>query len=1509
MRLLSFFVCRLSFFALFLVSTFALQAQAPPKFGDKPDEFVGKLSDFMTANKRPDMEEAAKVFKKTVSSGLLSPTEMERVIKMANLMAGPQNLSPHPYFKNYINAVSAAQNDPDTLLFDRWHTMLEQAMAKAERGKTKPVAALFEFSADFMEGRAFKTGEAGSVTWKIRGGKFEFAFDSVPSVKCERVNVIGLRKTDSVAVLGTSGAFFPWAGVWRGAGGKVTWERAGLDSTVFATLGKYQIEVVKPIFSCDNAKMTYPLYFPNKEIEGKFEHNVTPDRTVASLYPKFESFDKRLKINKIGEGIAYEGGFRLQGVSVYGYGVASEHAELTVFNKKRQRVFFGQGNLFVIKHEKSIVAEEVDARMYMSSDSVMHPSVGLRIEIPEQIIHLTRGQKGTERNPFYSSYYAMNLDVDKVTWFLEKDSLDIGSRIGTAKGVEQTVSFESNDRFDAAEFAKMQSISTKNPISTLMILDKETGETGVVSDSRFAAELNPKFDYSSIQTLLADMVAKGYINYYFDQHVIELRDKLRHYALASQGKRDYDYINIKSTSTAANAQLNLRTNETTIHEVDKMEFSRRQRVALVPDKRELTLLKNRDMRFGGRLFAGFALFEGKNMNFVYDKFQINLDSVRHLDFYLPTGDVDPKTNQPQATAMNSTIEYVTGVLLIDAQHNKSGKEDLPIFPSLQSKEPSFVYYQRPETQKGVYKRDSFFFKLDPFPFNGLDKYSPSDLKFKGEMRPALIFPPFRETIEVREHDKSFGFVHRTPQAGYPTYQQKGKYTGEVDLSNKGFLGKGTVEYLTADITSEDIVFRPRQMTCTARKFFMEEDRASAVKVPQARGEDVQVNWLPFRDSMYVSSKAKDFELFKAPGYTHKGTLILTPSGLKGRGVFEWAEGRMTSKLIAYGPFRADADTADFQIKALNGSDIAFDTRNVDGELDFDAKKGEFKSNSEAGNTTLPYDKYVTSMNEFTWDMAAQSITFKSDPTRPGTFLSIDPEQDSLFFTGKTAFYDLKTNQLKIGGTSVIKSADAFVYPETGDIEIQPGGRMKQLTNAKIVADTINKYHNINRATVDILGKKLYKATGYYEYNIPGYTQEIFFNNIVGQRRGGGNLNTKNVRTSASGEIKESDGFRMDVKTLFRGEIQLDASKKNLTFDGFAYLDADKMPGRQWFRIQAEVDRNDPTIRLRNPKNADEEPLVTGFYLSKEFGDMYPRILLPAHSRVDRAIMDCEGVLKYDSKTDKWAFGDSLRVVDANQLTGPKMTFDNRTGDVLAEGPLNIGSGLEYMKVKAAGRLKTDFNVDTSGSFVVTGEFMTGAEIILPKALIDVLINDIRTAAFDAQTPVYLTQQGFYNSAMSEFITDPAGRTDAVNLLKTNQIGIPPKDNKFSFLLGRHTVIWNGEYSSFLSSEDKFPVISIAGEPINKVLTAYVEYKMPGNEDDRYYLYLKVSPDLWYFFGYQAGALYTASSNPKYNDTLLGLKKKETQVKMPDGELYEIIPSNEATANQFVNRVREGRKKN
>ncbi len=1491
----------------------AVSTGPAPKFPENPADFLPKLNEFVTASHRPDLEEAMKVFEKMWKYGALKPSEQTRIITQANRM-GDARMPAFPYFKDYLNSLSDLKTNPDTLLFEKWHPLVEATMTDLERGKNKPMETFLSFSADFFKDRALSIGEGGNVTWQAVGGTYEFGYlERRPFLRLDRARLDGIRKKDTISIDKTTGVYYPIDHLYKATSGKVSWKRTGLDSTVYAQLGVFELNTTIAGYSTSDVKFYYPTYFPNQALTGKFEDKVFVGGAASDVsYPRFESSEKRLDIQNIGEGVSMNGGFRIEGNSVYGFGERRDKAQMWMRQSKGEGylLFHGAAELFAIKRGEKVVSEKVTAAIFPGgkTDSLFHPAIGCQIDLKKKNIQLYRGKASDERTPFFSSQNQMNFDIERLTWYIAPDSLVIGARAVGLTGSAERGTFESKEYFNEREYARLQNTASYNPIAVIYLMWSGHSDPNdrFIAASELATRINPKWNSSNIQVMISELVAQGFINYYTDKEELEVKDKLIHYARAAQGKVDYDNLRIRSVSEKPNGVMDPKKGETKLNEVPSVELSIKQKTGFKPKDAQLTLLDDRDMKFGGQLYSGFAVFQGEKMHFDYHKFQVDLDSVRYLDFYVPT-DAKDKEGNTVATAINSSIEYVTGALLIDAPNNKSGKEDLKIFPSFQAKENSFIFYDKKETLGGVYKRDSFRFKLDPFPFNGLDSYTADDLKFKGTMVSAAIFPDFKETVKLRE-DKSLGFIHTTPTAGYPTYSAKGKYAGEVDLSNKGFFGKGTLGYLTAVMKSEDIVFKPKQLTCTAKEFNMTEDRASAVKTPQAHGENVSVNWLPYRDSMYVRSKEKPFSLFKSPGYSLKGMLILTPSGLKANGTFDWAEGTLDSKLMAFGPFQTTADTCDLKIKALSGGAIAFDSRNMNGRLDFDIQKGDFKGNSEKSITTLPFDKYYTNMNEFTWDMQAATVTFKSKPDQLGTFTSIDPDRDSLTWAAKTAFYDLKTNELKAGGVNRVKSADAFIYPDGGNLEIAPGGMMKTMTNARIVADTANQYHIITGATVDISGLKTYKARGNYEYPVGDRPQVIDFQNIVGQTTGvGATSSKKNVLTTATGNIKEANNFYMDTKVKFTGDVILKANQKNLAFTGFAKFDTEQLPGNDWWVVNTEVDRKDASIRYRAPKNKEDDPLHTGIFLSKEQGGMYPRIMLPLYARVDRPILPCDdGVFKYDEKNDAYVFGDSSKIL-GKSMTGHKMVFDNKTREVVGEGKIGIGSGLNYISVAAAGKLKTSYNTTDTSGFALTGEFMSGITFQLPAKLYEIFLADIRANSFDAPDAPMAKEAAFYRQALPEFIPDPLEQQQAANGLIANTLAIPKKDNKFSIFLGKMNYRWNDEYQSFISLDDRIPLLCINGEQVGKMVQGFVEYKMPSNEDDRMYVYLRPNADQWYFFGYQGGVLNCVSSSTKFMDALIGMKAKEKIFKMPDGENYEVIDVTAGTAEAFVNRAREGRK--
>ncbi|MEY3053452.1 MAG: hypothetical protein RLY31_3237, partial [Bacteroidota bacterium] len=1032
----------------------------------------------------------------------------------------------------------------------------------------------------------------------------------------------------------------------------------------------------------------------------------------------------------------------------------------------------------------------------------------------------------------------------------------------------------------------------------------------VLDANLLARKLNPNFSIENITSLLYDLVSKGFINYDAATETVELKDKIFHYADASQKKVDFDIIKIVSESDETNAIFNLRDNTTSIMGVSQVELSRAQRVLIRPYGNFVKLKPNRDMDLEGLLFAGFSTLHGKDFHFDYNSFQIQLDSVRYFDLYLPTGTLD-KFSMPNAYSIGSRIEHLNGVLLIDAPSNKSGRENISIFPILESKKNSYVFYDYKGTQAGAYDRKTFYFELDPFSFNSLDNYSKDDIRLKGKFLSADIFPVFHETLIIRE-DTSLGFITQTPTTGFRVYRNKGNYNGALELSNRGLLGRGNLSYLSASIDSKDLVFKPLQLTGSAESFNLKEDRSGQVEVPEVNGSDVTIDWRPYKDSMYIFSKQAPFEIFNQGIHEIKGMLILTPGGLKASGLLNWDKASMESNLFSLGAFSAQADTTDLKIKAFNADALALTTENLNGNVDFDKQMGNFSANANLLTTTLPYNQYQTSFNEFDWNMANETVTFRALEGNLGNFLSIHPDQDSLSFQGKSAFYDLRTNQLKIGGVPYIITSDAYIYPDSGNVDIQPNAEMKTLTNARIVADTVSKYHVINRASVQILGKKEYRASGFYEYNIGRHQQEIEFGEIIGSRIGKGSRSEKRSVTRANGEIGQRSDFYIDHKTKFHGTISLSSDKPNLRFKGFGQLQSSSLPEQNWFSFNCEGDKNNLTIIYDFPLNMEGEQLHTGLYISKETASVYPRVMMPLYFRKDRPIISIKGALQFDEKNDRFIFSDtSLLFGGSNHLDGNQLVFNNKNGNIEMAGKLEFGSALKYIDVDAAGFVQTDFPGMEVDSFFDAGSLesklniqaMVGIKLILPENLEKIMLADFKSSTFEASPIVYARNMSYYKKVVSELFPKNEDMRDVIDEINLGSLNLPKRFNPYTVLFDNVPLVWDRDYQSFVSTTDNLGIASITGDMVSMNVTAYLEMKMPTNEDDRLYFYIKSPSQQYYFFGYKQGILNVFSNNTRFMDELLSMKDKEKVFKMADGEQYEIQPVEPSTVQAFINRVK------
>lgn len=183
--------------------------------------------------------------------------------------------------------------------------------------------------------------------------------------------------------------------------------------------------------------------------------------------------------------------------------------------------------------------------------------------------------------------------------------------------------------------------------------------------------------------------------------------------------------------------------------------------------------------------------------------------------------------------------------------------------------------------------------------------------------------------------------------------------------------------------------------------------------------------------------------------------------------------------------------------------------------------------------------------------------------------------------------------------------------------------------------------------------------------------------------------------------------------------------------------------------------------------------------------------------------------------------------------------------------------------------------------IVNAQTMLGVEMTIPEVLLTAMLNDLRSSTFETNFIDYNRGSEFYDHALAEFVKEDPVLVPMLSLMKTKTLEFPKEFKKFSLFFSKLDLKWDPDYQSFISSKEVNGLASINGEMLNKMVTSSVEIKMPTNEDDRLYIYIKAPNDNFYFFGYSQGTYF--SHFQQYGlYRYIGKTKKDLIYKMPEG---------------------------
>ena len=1195
-------------------------------------------------------------------------------------------------------------------------------------------------------------------------------------------------------------------------------------------------------------------------------------------------------------------------------------AALTIMRNSGEAILKLRSMEFVLDLE-NMVSKNNEVTVYMYGqdttelDSIYHPGLDLLYVIEDDEIFLMRSKNSFSHTPFLSSHHHYYLYFQTLRIEREKDKFDFTALVDKE---HQIGAIESEDFWKLSRHRQFKGVMAFNPIGGIaryMYLNP-----GLAVTPRAICDFQKTPDeYEKMILALKDLQSAGFIKYNPRTEEIEPQEKLYNWAAAARNKKDYDAIQILSmVDQGVNGELDLESRDMKIHGVDRFSLSDSQYVFVEPGNGEIVVKTDRNMEFGGLVEAGklnFLVDDSAGVKslfrFDYGNYKINCDSVIMKFALIREKNMNTVFTPLQKALRNTTIEGVTGAIYINLPTNKNGLDVKPEYSIFDSYTNSYIYWAKPEIHDGVYTKEKMFFSIDPFVLDSLETFDESKLSFEGEFFSSEIFPKIRQKLTVME-DFTLGMEYLTYDAkseiadnpdlsprekaaafmeaekadtGISAYEGKGRFYSEIRLDGTGLEGSGQMDFMHTTAVSDSFQFFFDSVKAVTKDFFMPGGERDGVFFPEIKASKIKYKWLTKKDQVELETvDGEPIVLFEGAG-TFEGKLVITPEGLKGNGTLRTGDVSITSENIQFNEF--DLKTLGGTFKVADTKDPTRDmyiAKNV--QIDYDIKKqaGSFQSESAAvgeANSSFPSLKYNTSLDKGTYDKSTGIIELEalSAKVKDNFFYSTMPKQDSLFFYGKGATFDLNTEKVDIRSVPYIYVADSKILPDSGLATIKPDGYLKTLRDAVIETNLETKYHTIFDATVDITSSVNYTGSGKlnYKVEVDGKPQFVNLERI--------NV-TPDTTTFGRGDIPEEQNFFLTDRIFFKGKTELRAEDQFMSFKGQVKIDVENEALQDaWFNFDYVVNPDSVFIPItEDVLKSNKGQLYVGLHFIPQYRVFYTTFLELKRSKKDEDLMGAQGGLTFDRASQSFKIGPKAKLV-GDGYKGTVVSFNDAANLVTAEG--YIAYGFAFMRNTTTVAWSGSWTEDKNDKKVTT-DLVHGINYsCIPKDAWSKLSDQFKL------TTALNDNIDFSNRKLLEGLAELYDETKDERKIKTfakevenalvfSDIKIS-KELPYSLLLSGVDYSYSSQYKT-LYANGEIGLIGINGEPINKMVNAKIEYNMGRvgvkglPVSDTLYVYLEADDLTWVYFKFTDDVVETWSSDLLgYNSILAteqGKRKKE-----------------------------------
>jgi hypothetical protein len=1339
-----------------------------------------------------------------------------------------------------------------------------------------------------------------------------------PVIRFSRVSLNLVTKYDSVFLRNSKGVLSLRGNVFVGESGTFDWSSAGLGpDVVTCELTVYDFKVNKPEIRSNLAKLKYEGKTPGF-IPGVFEFKSQARKdSVLSTYPRFKSFQHTLAIEGIADkNVKYTGGFSLTGNKISGASVDGADSYVEIF-RDGQKKFSAKSKEFIF-NETSLFSNRAKVSLELSRDSITHPAVRFKYywdgdTIQKIVIRKDKG--GMKHTPYSSSYFNIDFAADLIRWDLATDSMNV--EIDGARNTVPVV-IESVDYYDPEDYRILKGEGFSfHPVALIAsyCLKNNTREF-YGGDLAYFSGKEPR----DIKAALEFLSEKGLIKYDPRMDKVLVKEKLVLLYQGARGEMDYDNLKILSViDSFPNATINYRKGYMTVRGVDEFRVSDSLNVRIVPDSSVITLLQNRDIKFNGTIKAGNFEISGKGFTLKYDSFYISLTHIDSINFFVTEKNsrglsVRRKINNSMVGA-DSTAAAVgglgdtsksSGTLFISRANNKSGKKKIPNYPRLDASTGGVIYFDREEVLSGAYDR-SVFFVVPPFKLDSLNDADPGSINFDGTFVSSGMFPVFKEKLHTQP-DKSLGFAHEIPPAGYPLYNGGGRMKGNLSLDNRGIRGDGTISFLAATLSSNDFTFYPDSVEGQGSQAIIEQKQFGAVAFPEAKLMNFDMKWYPKEERMKLKNLNAPFEFYNATAQM-RGTVTISNDGVGGAGKFETRGTELISRDMNFTSTEFGARRARFRVRSedpnkplLTGTDV---------RIKYNLEQNYADVSPEIAGVAaidFPYAQFKTSIPNMRWDVNAQKITMSKDPDEPienSYFYTTRKDLDSLNFNAEKAVYDLKTQELTVSGIPYIIVADAKITPENNEVLILENAKIGTLKNTTIVVDTLNGYHLLTEGVVDIKSRK--EFSGYATYQYVNLLQDTFAIKMTDfhlepitdaektrreSRRA--NASAAAMQTVATGAVSETELMVLGAGMFYKGDMTMYATRPALQLRGYIKLDIKNITDyKTWIKYEQSGDETEVLIDYDNAITEEGDDVNAGLHFSNPGNDLYITFLSKKKTPEDEDFFVPSGKLHYDTSGLEFKIED-IEKARGNKLSGKVFAYNDLNRLIRFEGPVNLFRGGKGFNITstAIGQGNIETNEIRMNSFLLLDtEVPIQAFDVMGKQIQEVIkLEGADEGLGDPTELLYKIADIVGEKVAKEY--EQKSLQGYVSLGTIPQLAKPVAFSNVNLK-------WSADKKAFYS-EGKLGISNIGKNDINGAFEGFMEVRKNEDGASVFHVFFKASPEAWYYFGFEDNRLLVYSSNGEFNDII---NKKTNAKKAKVGEIA-FIPGSEEETLSFINRFRK-----